>query len=198
MDNVTRGYGVAEGLLAKLRGKKANSLIPQSAREGKILDIGCGVVPYFLLNTDFAVKHGLDPAVKTGTFEGEKDLHLRRFDITGSPALPYPDSTFDAVTMLAVFEHIEPAKLPDVCAEILRILKDGGVFILTTPAAWTDPLLRLLAKLRVLSPEEIADHKDVYTARKIRRILMQAGFHGEKIKTGHFELGLNLWCSAGK
>ncbi len=50
-DNVTRGYGLLERFLAKKRAKMANEIIPLALRTGRILDIGCGPFPYFLLNT---------------------------------------------------------------------------------------------------------------------------------------------------
>lgn len=51
--SVTRGHGVLEPLLAKLRAKKANALIPEPARAGRILDVGCGSFPFFLSGTRF-------------------------------------------------------------------------------------------------------------------------------------------------
>ena len=39
---VTRGYGLLEPLLARLRAQQANSLIPNHLRKARILDIGCG------------------------------------------------------------------------------------------------------------------------------------------------------------
>ena len=103
---------------------------------------------------------------------------------------------FDAVTMLAVIEHIEPTKIPDLLSEIRRILKPNGVLFLTTPAAWTDPLLRTLASLRLISREEIDDHKNVFTQQKLKNILADAGFND--IQSGTFECMMNLWGLAHK
>ena len=67
--NVTRGSGYLEKFLAKKRLQMANKLIPTSFRQGKILDIGCGSYPYFLLNTPFRKKYGIDPHVSTGEID---------------------------------------------------------------------------------------------------------------------------------
>ena len=64
--------------------------------------------------------------------------------------MPFEDNYFDAVSMLAVFEHIEPDCLVDIHRDIYRILKPGGVYVMTTPAFWTDGILRFLVKLHLL------------------------------------------------
>lgn len=47
--------------------------------------------------------------------------------------LPFSDNTFDFVTCIEVIEHLNKA---DLCiAEVRRILKPGGVFVVTTPEA---------------------------------------------------------------
>ena len=108
------------------------------------------------------------------------------------------DDFFDVVTMLAVLEHIEPPGIPDLMREVYRVLKTGGVFILTTPTSWTDGFLRLLAKLRLVSQVEIADHKDVYTHNKVRDILREARFPEKNISLGYFEAFMNIWARASK
>lgn len=45
--------------------------------------------------------------------------------------LPYPDSTFDVACSLEVIEHVEDQFR--FCREIFRILKPGGVAIISTP-----------------------------------------------------------------
>ena len=80
--------------------------------------------------------------------------------------MPFDDDYFDVVTMLAVFEHIAPERLGNVLKEISRVLKKGGMYIMTTPAVWTDSILRVMAKLRLVSPVEIAEHKGSYSHSK--------------------------------
>ena len=62
-NNVTRGTGLLEGFLSEQRAKLANKKIPSELRSGKILDIGCGSYPNFLISTNFNIKYGLDPSV---------------------------------------------------------------------------------------------------------------------------------------
>ncbi len=194
----TRGEGALEGFLGRMRARMADRLIPEGARRGRILDVGCGTSPLFLLSTRFSEKHGLDKSLGGEVASQGETLHIRRFDIERESALPYADGTFDVVTMLAVFEHIEPARLPAVMGEVRRVLKDGGLLILTTPAAWTDGLLRMLSRVGLVSPEEINEHKDVYTHAKVRAVLSGVGFGAEKMRFGRFEAGMNLWIAAVK
>ena len=63
-------------------------------------------------------------------------------DLNQQP-LPYPDATFDIVTATEVVEHLE--RYREVLRDISRVLKPGGVCILTTPN-----ILNLNSRLRFL------------------------------------------------
>ena len=49
----------------------------------------------------------------------------------------FPDSSFDAITLIEIVEHLRDAKA--LLAECARILKPGGIVLVTTPNAhsWT-------------------------------------------------------------
>lgn len=192
--SVTRGYGLLEGFLAKKRAQITDKLIPLQLRAGKILDIGCGTVPYFLMNTTFHEKHGIDKNVQLS----DNIIQLQRFDFETCDKIPFDDNFFDVITMLAVIEHIEPNKVSAILEEIRRILKPNGRLILTTPAPWSDALLRLLAKLKIVSSEEIDDHKAVYSHGLTSHLLCTAGFERAKMNFGYFEIFLNIWGFADK
>jgi len=194
--NVTRGYGLLEKFLAKKRARIANKFIPSSLRKGKILDIGCGTIPFFLIHTKFAHKFGIDPFVNNDIIT--KKINLKRFDIEKNIKLPFNDNYFDVITMLAVFEHIEPDKLTDILKEIRRVLKIGGRLILTTPCPWTDKILRIMAKLRLVSKKEMEEHKSTYSHSSLISYFVNAGFDKSKIKLGYFEFYLNTWAYVDK
>jgi len=193
--NVTRGYGLLETWLANQRVKIANKLIPPAARYGRLLDIGCGAYPFFLAHTVFKEKFGVDQAVRN---VNDESISLIPFDLCQKKTLPFMDNYFDVVTMLAVFEHLEPAELQDVLPEIRRVLKPGGLFVLTTPAKWTDKLLRMMSMLRLVSRDEIKDHKYAYKHAEIVFHLCRANFRESHISYGYFELFMNLWVTAAK
>jgi len=60
-----------------------------------------------------------------------------------SEKLPYPDASFDVVTATEVVEHLENHR--DVLRDLHRVLKPGGVCILSTPN-----ILNLNSRLRFL------------------------------------------------
>ncbi|MBT3227155.1 MAG: methyltransferase domain-containing protein [Deltaproteobacteria bacterium] len=196
----TRGYGILEGFLAKERAKTANKFIPPICRLGKILDLGCGKHPYFLINAGFFESHGLDKVGRDKNYgmDGGHSVYVKNWDFENNLSIPHSDNFFDAVTMLAVIEHVETDNLPRLLKEIYRILKPGGIYVITTPANWTDFLLKTMARIRLLSPDEISDHKDVYTHKKLGALLEKAGFLRENICLGHFEIFMNLWVTATK
>ena len=135
MPHTTRGRGIAEPLLAFLRARKANSLIPAQLRSGSILDIGCGTYPYFLAHTSFKRKFAIDQiALPAQTSEV---LRIKSFtlDLDNEPRLPFDDAFFTPITLLAVVEHLDPANMASLFKEVYRVLRPGGQVILTTPAA---------------------------------------------------------------
>jgi len=197
---VTRGYGLLERFLAKKRAQKANSLIPEAYRSGRVLDIGSGTYPFFLLTTRFSEKIGIDKTFHASSQMSldDRSLELIHHNIESEDPLPFSDENFDVITMLAVFEHITPHKLPMIFEEVYRVLKKGGLLIITTPAAWTGFILKGMAWLRLVSTMEIEEHKGLYAAESIVGALKQCGFTPEGIQLGYFELHMNSWATALK
>ena len=189
----TRGQGLLEPLLAHLRALKANQLIPDDLRQGRILDIGCGSYPYFLAHTSFKEKFAVDqlqPASAT------PDIHWHTLDLDSHPKLPFPDRFFSVITMLAVIEHLSPTSLVSLFRECHRVLHPGGMVVFTTPAAWSDGLLHWMARLKLVSKEEIDEHMYTYTLPLIGWYFGNAGFEMGKLRFGYFEFMLNLWATA--
>jgi SAM-dependent methyltransferase len=187
-----------EPFLARRRYKMAQSLIPQYYRKGCVVDIGCGTLPLFLASTDFAEKIGLDKSFSSSVVQSfaSPSFRLIEHDIEKVGELPLADSCCDVVTMLAVIEHIERQRLERLFTEVYRILKPGGAYIITTPAPWTDRLLSIMARLKLVSSAEIDEHKGLYYPASISAMLVTAGFSKEKMRSGYFELGLNVWAVA--
>jgi ubiquinone/menaquinone biosynthesis C-methylase UbiE len=184
--------------LSKQRCKIARRQIQSVPKNGRILDIGCGRYPLFLTTVDFSERYGLDRDLGTGENAKRDGITLVDHNIEEQNKMPFEDNYFDAVSMLAVFEHIEPNSLVAIHRDIYRILKPSGVYIMTTPAFWTDGLLRFLVKLRLLSDVSIDAHKGSYKYSDVFSILQKAHFEDGKLRFGYFELFMNLWVTATK
>jgi len=198
MARTTRGKGIAEPMLAYLRARKANSLIPARLRSGSILDIGCGTYPYFLAHTSFKRKFAIDQiALPAQTSEV---LRIKSFslDLDIEPRLPFDDAFFAATTLLAVVEHLDPANMALLFKEIYRVLRPGGQVILTTPAPWSDGILRFISRIGLVSKEEIDEHTYAYSLPILGWYFGQAGFAMTKMRFGYFEAILNMWATAEK
>lgn len=189
--NPTRGNGLLEKILATLRFWKARQLLRPADYSGRLLDIGCGSFPLTLSQLPFRERHGIDQMLEDNLIEELRlqDLHLCNKDFT--EGLPFQDDFFDAVIMLAAIEHIDHPER--VVAEVGRVLKPGGYFIMTTPSYWTEPILTFLARVGLLSKEELEEHRDLLRPEQLKAMMLDGGFPLSGIEHGYFELGLNQW-----
>jgi ubiquinone/menaquinone biosynthesis C-methylase UbiE len=87
---------------------------------------------------------------------------------TDAEKLPFPDSTFDATIATAIIEHLpHPDRFVD---EMRRVLKPGGVCIVTTPV----PLFEEIAtKLGFLKED---DHQETFDLKKLRALVAARQF----------------------
>ena len=170
-------------MLATLRRRRVDRFI---APGSVLVDLGCGHAGSLLEAYSDTIERGIGFDVSVGpTPAGNVELHAQAVDAP----LPLPDSSVDVVSCLAVIEHVDR---PDVlAAEAQRILRPGGVFVVTTPAAEAKPVLELISvRLRLIDPTEILDHKRYYRPATLRTELERAGF--SDVSVSRFELGLNL------
>jgi SAM-dependent methyltransferase len=193
--HVTRGSGLLEGYLARARARRADALIPGRLRAGRILDIGCGTTPYFLAHTSFQEKFAIDQHHPGGQ---QGDIRFHALDLNRTPAIPFEDGYVSVITMLAVIEHLSPASMASLFQECHRVLQPGGLVVLTTPSSWSNGLLKGMARVNLVSAEEIDEHVFTYTLPLIGWYFGRAGFSMEKLRFGYFQMMLNMWATAEK
>ncbi len=109
-------------------------------------------------------------------------------------AYPYPDGHFDTVLCCELIEHLKEDPM-HLMAEVNRILKPGGHFLLTTPNIAS---LRAISAIlhgyhpgffpAYLKPPVDGDarHAREYTAKEGYLLLHDAGFEAVKLETGPF------------
>lgn len=154
-----------------------------------LLDVGAGAG--IVEQMDFRGKAqrvcgiDLDPRVMDNPFLDEARL------ASGSE-IPYPENTFDVVVSDNVLEHLEdPAS---VFAEVLRVLRPGGVFLFKTPNKFHYmPLIarftphrfhQFVNKLR--GRDETDTFPTLYRANSrsdVRRLAQRAGFRVDQLET---------------
>lgn len=85
-----------------------------------------------------------------GTDISEASLETARRQVPGvvfsagkADCLPYPDNAFDAAFAVCVFHHIDPYAREKSVAELVRILKPGGMLIIMEHNPW-NPGTRLV------------------------------------------------------
>lgn len=181
---------ILEPLLRRLRLAKVMPYIP---RDSNLLDIGCGPKASFLKHVSSHINQGFGVDFKVQPFD-ISNIHVYQLKFSGQ--LPFQDSSFDVVTMLAVLEHIEHEK--EILSEIYRVLVPGGKLVITVPSVWAQPILEFLSyKLKIVSEDEILDHKRYYNRQRLRQVLVnESGFVGFKHR--YFQLWMNNFCTVVK
>ena len=157
----------------------------------RILDIGCGDGKYSALLgkvCNATEVYGIDISEKGVKLARNNGIKAFQLDIDEDD-LPFKDNYFDAIFCGDLIEHLyDPDHLLDEC---YRVLKEGGLFVITTPnlASWINRIALLFGfqpyatnvSLRYsighlyepLKGSRIgeADHKKVFTYRSIIRLL---------------------------
>lgn len=89
-------------------------------------------------------------------------------------SLPFEDSQFDCIVAIDVLEHLDDDQ--PFLGELRRILKTGGVTVVTVPNG--DPtLLANRIKVRVGMVPQVYGHRRAgYTHAELRQALLRAGF----------------------
>ena len=150
------------------------------------VDIGCGFNGRFLRSISKQIKRGYGIDIRANDAVYGNVRIVNNSKVGGY--IPIADGKVDRVFMLAVLEHLD-ADCPLV-EEGARILKKGGLFVLTTPTPFAKPILEFLSfKMHLISVESIAEHKHYWTERELRRKFRSCGL--EVVVYKKFQCGCN-------
>lgn len=138
------------------------------AGQGRLLDVGCGEGMflrmaaergYEALGCDYSVRSSYPPGVR---------VVAGVLDQPGG--LPFPDASFDVVTIWAVIEHVRDPR--QALLEIRRVLRPGGLLFCDTPLCGQACELYAAARSHWFCPPE---HLHVFSAAGLRLLHENAG-----------------------
>lgn len=178
-----------DNLIFSLRKRQVVQRLPQSP--AVIADFGSGYDCRLICSLQSSYQEAELVAVDT-EFDPVLDsvARLKRVTANLNEPLPLKDESIDVALSLAVLEHLDR---PDVfLQEVHRVLKPGGMVLLTTPGPTSQPLLEFLAfTLHIIDEHEIRDHKHYFSSQELRDAFKGAGFSPEHIDARTFIFGMN-------
>jgi 2-polyprenyl-3-methyl-5-hydroxy-6-metoxy-1,4-benzoquinol methylase len=169
-----------DSVLSDWRMRKAVRELPPKPR---LLDVGTGEGEMFRQATATGI--GIDPNACKREPPPGVELVQGWFPAAVDDV---PNESFDAVTALAVFEHIPMEEQPAWEQAIARLLVPGGVLVITVPAPAVDKILHTLIWLHLLDGME---HHQHYGFRPADLVPLFAGPQWRQRKHRAFQLGLN-------
>jgi len=166
--------------LQKWRYSVVDPFIPSGC---DLLDIG-GFDGSFLIRNYEKIRSGvcIDPHIEEKSDDKIKFVKARIDGI-----LPFPDDSFDVITMFAVYEHLgEQREL--ITSESFRVCRKDGIVLLTVPSNAVDAILKILVNIRLIDGMSIEEHQH-FEASETVRIFESAGFTLKR--WSRFQMGLN-------
>lgn len=113
----------------------------------KFLEVGCGL-------GYFSNKASIIGAKVTGIDIGPELVKINKkktpggkFVVASASKLPFKSNSFDIVLSTEVIEHVENQKR--AMKEMLRVLRPGGLLVITTPNRVFKPLFSFLSFIRI-------------------------------------------------
>jgi 2-polyprenyl-3-methyl-5-hydroxy-6-metoxy-1,4-benzoquinol methylase len=173
---------VPKGLSPPYMGARLAFLLDHAPEGARVLDVGCGEGRFTsaLLRAGRQAV-GIDVAEEplSRAHEREQGLDLRLVPAEGR--WPLEDVSFDAVWAGEVIEHV--ADTAGWLSETRRVLRSGGVLVLSTPAHDLPARLALGLSRRAFEErfDPRSDHLRFYTRRSLAALLEDFGF--ERIET---------------
>jgi SAM-dependent methyltransferase len=167
--------------IQRWRMRQAMRFVPDRAR---VIDIGAHEGELFLaLGARLQEGFGIEPL-------RQEPLAAANFTIVPGffPAARPPAGGWDAVTMLAVLEHVPTKAQPALAAACHELLKPGGRVIITVPAKAVDHILAVLRFLRLIDGMSLEEHYGFEPA-DTERIFGVPGFR--LLHRSRFQAGLN-------
>lgn len=165
IDDVQKYQNDISAFLLHMSHLKAYQYAESFCNGKKVLDVGCNIGYGAKLLAKYAKEVvAIDFDTKAINYARENNIEKNiKFEKINAKKLPYDNYSFDVVTSFQVIEHIKPTEISIYLSEIHRVLKEEGVFLLTTP----NRKLRLYLFEKPWNPE----HHIEYSAKGLFKVL---------------------------
>lgn len=157
--------------LGKLYRRRVELCLEELPGGQRILEIGFGSgVALANLCRKYKKVDGLDLDSEVVPLQKVFKDHGYKVDLRNGSALkmPYPDSSFDAVMLVSILEHLRPPQLAAAVKEAHRVLKPGGRLVYGVPVERT----LMVVMFRVMGVDIRTHHfsteKEVAAAAKVK------------------------------
>ncbi|HKA44173.1 MAG TPA: class I SAM-dependent methyltransferase [Burkholderiales bacterium] len=165
--------------LARRRLRRIAALLDRKPEKIRLLDVGCSRGHFIEAAVDSGFRaEGVEPAPQIAAAARERGLTVRTGLLEDQC---FPAESFDAITLFEVIEHLKDPAL--LLAECRRILKAGGVLVLSTgnAASWTARTMK--ARWDYFHIAQDAGHVSFYNPASLQRLATRCGYAVERITT---------------
>ena len=158
-------------------------MLDGESRRGRLLDVaaGSGIAAGILQDRGWEVS-ALDISEELVSQIRDRGIEARVHDLSSRP-LPFEDQTFEAVFAGEIIEHLVDTS--GFLEQLRRVLRPGGVLVLTTPnlASIENRLRLLFGRYPIWVEYALSDqgHVRAYTLPTLRSHLRSTGFQVEEI-----------------
>jgi SAM-dependent methyltransferase len=167
-----------------LQRRRIAKAIPRIPAGGHVLDVGCADGSLFRqASTLIGSGLGIDPDQPSDWPSGPYEFRRGTFPDALDGA-----AGFDAITMLAVIEHVPAEMLQKWFEKVAVLLNPGGRLIVTVPAPFVDRLLDIGIRLHLLHGMDTESHHG-FDPRVLPEKLSTSAMR--LVEASRFELGLN-------
>jgi 2-polyprenyl-3-methyl-5-hydroxy-6-metoxy-1,4-benzoquinol methylase len=152
--------------------------------ETRLLDVGCSSGAFLAA----AARLGLRVAGVEPSAEAADTARRAGFQVSTGllEEARFPDGGFDAVTLIEVLEHLRDPR--SLLGECRRILRPGGIVMVTTPnaASWTARAMG--SRWEVFSLRAMGGHVSFFNSASLKLIAERTGFEVALMETRHVRL----------
>jgi len=159
--------------------RKMLTLLGKEPGQVRLLDVGCSSGAFLMS----ARKVGFDTTGVEPSAEAAETARRAGLNVfTGFlEAARFPDGAFDAATLVEVIEHLRDPR--SLLAECRRVLKPGGILLVTTPnaASWTARIMK--SRWDGFGLKAMGGHISFFNPRSIEMIAERTGYELVRVET---------------